>query len=105
MCDQQRLRPACSYAQTDQSLCLSLKYSMRVKLLTELHLEFLSMKGAAQARLSLHMSKCRIVANHMYRKSYHPSSIRLFACSLIDFCLKKNVNFLKAGIFIGFTGI
>ena len=26
MCDQQRLRPACTYAQSDQSLCLMLEY-------------------------------------------------------------------------------
>ena len=39
------VRPAKAYAQTDQSLCLSLKYSMSVKLLTELHLEFLTLKG------------------------------------------------------------
>ena len=45
MYDQQSLRPACAYAQSDQSLCLSLKYSMIVKLLTERHLEFLSLKG------------------------------------------------------------
>ena len=45
MCDQQRLRPACAYAQSDQSLCLSLEYSMTVKLLTEHHLEFLSLTG------------------------------------------------------------
>ena len=32
-------------AQSDQSLCLSLEYSMSVKLLTEHHLEFLSFKG------------------------------------------------------------
>ena len=31
MCNQQRLRPACAYAQSDQSLCLSLEYSMTVK--------------------------------------------------------------------------
>ena len=30
---------------------------MIVKLLTEQHLEFLSLKKAAEARLSLHMSK------------------------------------------------
>ena len=30
MCDQQRLRPACAYAQSDQNLCLSLDYSMTV---------------------------------------------------------------------------
>ena len=45
MCDQQRLRPACAYAQTDQSLCYSVEYSMTIKLLTEHHLKFLSFKG------------------------------------------------------------
>ena len=45
MCDQQRLRSAYAYAQSDQSLCLPLEYSMSVKLLTEQHLEFLSLKG------------------------------------------------------------
>ena len=33
--DPQRLRPACAYAQSDQSLCYSLEYSMTVKLPTE----------------------------------------------------------------------
>ena len=45
MCDQQRLRPACAYVQSDQSLCLLLEYSMTVQLLTEHHLKFLSLKG------------------------------------------------------------
>ena len=67
MCDQQSLRPACAYSQSDQSLCLSLEDSMSVKLLAEQHLEFLSLKGAAQVRLSLHLSKCYIVGNHMLR--------------------------------------
>ena len=40
---------------------------MIVKLLTEHHLEFLSLKEAVQARLSLHMSKCHIVGNFMPR--------------------------------------
>ena len=34
---------------------------MIVKLLTEHHLEFLSLKEAAEARLSLHLSKCQIL--------------------------------------------
>ena len=38
-------RPARAYAQSDQSLCLSLENSMSVKLLTEHHLEFLVLKG------------------------------------------------------------
>ena len=45
MCDQQRLRPAWKYAQSDQSVCESLEYYMNIKLLTEHHLEFLSLKG------------------------------------------------------------
>ena len=40
---------------------------MTVTLLTEHHLEFLSLKEAAQAHLSLHLSKCHIVGNHMSR--------------------------------------
>ena len=40
---------------------------MSVKLLTEHHLEFLSLKETAQARLSLHVSKCHIGGNHMSR--------------------------------------
>ena len=38
MYDQQSLRSACAYAQSDQSLCWSLEYSIGVKLLTEQHL-------------------------------------------------------------------
>ena len=38
---------------------------MSVKLLTEHNLEFLSLKKAAQARLSLHLSKLYIARNHM----------------------------------------
>ena len=47
MGNQQSVRSACAYAQPDQSLCLSLKYCMTVKLLTEHHLEFLSLKGGS----------------------------------------------------------
>ena len=39
---------------------------MIVKLLTEHHLEFLSLKEAAQARLSLNLSKRHIVGNLMH---------------------------------------
>ena len=44
MCEQQRLRPACAYVQSDQNLCLSLGFSLTLRLLTEHHLEFLSLK-------------------------------------------------------------
>ena len=36
-------RSACAYTQTDQSLCLSLEFSMTVKLLTKQKLEFQSL--------------------------------------------------------------
>ena len=44
------VRPAkpqitCAYAQSDQSLCYSFEHSRSVKLLTEHHLEFLSLTG------------------------------------------------------------
>ena len=48
MCEQQSLRPACTYVQSGQRLCLSLEYFMIVKLLTEHHLEFLSLKGGCR---------------------------------------------------------
>ena len=44
MCDQLSLRSACTYGQSDQSLCLSLEYSMTLRLLIEHHLEFLRLK-------------------------------------------------------------
>ena len=49
MSDQQSLRSACAYLQSDQSLCLSLEYSMIIKLLTEHHLMILSLKGGCSA--------------------------------------------------------
>ena len=39
---------------------------MSFKLLTEHNLEFLAFKEAAEARPSLHMSKCHIVGNLMH---------------------------------------
>ena len=62
MCDQQSLRSACAYAQSDQSLCSSLEYSISIKLLIE-NWEVLCSKEVEQARLSLHLSKCQIDGN------------------------------------------
>ena len=38
---------------------------MTLRQLNEQHLKFLSLKWAAQARLSLNLSKCHIVGNQM----------------------------------------
>ena len=43
---------------------------MSVKLLNDHYLEFLSLKEAAQARLSLHLSKYHNVGNYMSRLIY-----------------------------------
>ena len=60
---------------------------MSVKLLTEHHLEFLSLTEAAQARLSLHLSKCNIVGNHRSR---------LINCSHVDLVLiAKAINLVS----------
>ena len=67
---------------------------MTVKLLTERHLEFLSIKGAAQAHLILHLSKCHIVGNHMPRLNY-----LLFNC--IDFNNNGNYHF-ECFLFVSF---
>ena len=46
MCNRQRLRKACAYAQSDQSFCQSLEYSMNFKLLTEKHFGCLFLTGS-----------------------------------------------------------
>ena len=56
MCDKQSLRSSCAYAQSDQNLCSTLEYSMSVKLMTEQHLEFQSLKGGCTGFLeSIHV--------------------------------------------------
>ena len=75
MCDQQRLRPACAYAQSDQSLCLSLECSMNIKLLTTHHLGFLSLKGGCTGSSEStlvkmpHRWKSHVMA-HMWEPEY-----------------------------------
>ena len=75
MCDQQSLRSACAYAQSNQSLCSSLEYSMNIKLLTEQHLEFLSFKGCCTCS-----PESRLVKMPHSRKS-HVAAILLY-CQL-----------------------
>ena len=54
MCNQQSLRSACTYTQSDQSLCLSLEYSMSVKLLTSFGVGK-PKRRLSQARMSLRL--------------------------------------------------
>ena len=76
MGDQQRLRPACAYAQSDQSLCYTLEYSMNIKLLNEHHLEFLSLKGGC-----IGSSESRFVRMPPCWKSHVAAHIFLFGCT------------------------
>ena len=78
---------------------------MTVKLLSEQHLEFLSLKEAVQARMSLHLSKCHIVGNHMWRlictlepmRLWYIGAMRLWYLSH----LRINPLNVHAGIFSG----
>ena len=68
-----------AYAQTDQSFCWSLEYSMHVKLLTEHHLEILRLKegytGSSESTL-VKMSNCwksHAETHYWYYLSLRPS--------------------------------
>ena len=77
---------------------------MNIKLLNEHHLEFLSLKEAAQARLSLHLSKCHIVGIHMswlilYMSAFSSKHAQLYRRANLmhmllepNFCLDKVRN-------------
>ena len=82
MWDQQNLRSACTYAQSDQSLCKSLKYSMTVKLLAEQHLEYLRLKWGCTGS-----SESTLVKMAYCWKS-RPGSNCIFAVGLVSvFCI------------------
>ena len=66
ICNQQRLRSACAYAQSDQSLCLSLEHPTSGRLLTEHHLEFISLEKDCTGSSESTLVKCHIVGNYMY---------------------------------------
>ena len=72
MCYQLRLRPAWACTQSDQSLCLALKYSVSVELLTEHNLEFLSLKGGCTGSYgSINtLTKYHIFGTRMLRLNY-----------------------------------
>ena len=81
--DQQMLRPACAYAKSDQSLCLSLEYYMNIKLLNEHNLEFLSLKeGYTGSSESIHvkMSHCWKHMSRLICRSIrsHKDELRIF---------------------------
>ena len=88
MCNQQSLRSACAYAQSDQSLCWSLGYSMTVKLLTEQHLEFLSLKrgcsGLSESTLVKmpHCWKSHVMAQSFLFQTLKEDDLRVLLTAL-----------------------
>ena len=57
---------------------------MIVKLLAEHHLEFLSLKEAAEARPCLHLSKCQIVGNLMPRLIFYKTTNSTIRWSILQ---------------------
>ena len=88
MYDQQSLRSACAYAQSDLRLCESLEYSMTLKLLTEHHLEFLSLKGGCRGSPESplvkmpHCWKSHVVAHFTYSLNLDPREVMVQYSSL-----------------------
>ena len=74
MYDQQSFRSACPNAQSDQSLCLSLEYSMSDRLLIEHILEFLCLKGGCTG-----LSESTLVKMSNCWKSHAMAQLYLFS--------------------------
>ena len=97
------LRSACTYTQSDQSLCSLLKYFMSVKLLTEHLLEFLSLKGGCTG-----LSESTLVKMPQRWKSHVTAHFKvltfihnLFACCVIlhaFLCLFKKATTKSARV-------
>ena len=66
---------------------------MSVRLLTEHSLEFLSLTGCCKAHLSLHLSKCHIVGNHML--------LLIFSCTLLPGVGVLTYNYLTLCTIMG----
>ena len=62
--------PTMWYVRPCLSLCLSPEYSMTVRLLTEHHLEFLSLKVGYTGSSESTLAKCHIVGNHVSMLNY-----------------------------------
>ena len=87
MCDQQSLRSACTYGQSDQRLSKSFEYSMNMKLLTEHHLEFLSLKGGyTGSSESIHVEMPHCWKSHVTAHIYMLYCICIKLCCISEMC-------------------
>ena len=85
--NEQRLRQACAYAQSEQNLCKWLEYSMNIKLLTEQHLEFLSLKGGCTCSSeSIHVKMPHCLKSHVAAHFYiGPVKLSFLSVKLLFF--------------------
>ena len=96
MRDQQRVRSACVYTQSDQSLYSSLEYSVGFKLLTEFHLVLLSLKGGCTGSSEYtlvkmpHCWKSHVAAVHLSSYLNKDLSIRNFVHHFRDSGCRKH---------------
>ena len=66
-----KLIPDCAYAQSDQSLCMSLEFSFTVKLLFKQQLEFLSLTGGCTGSTeSMHLKIPHCWKSHVTAQLY-----------------------------------
>ena len=87
MCKQQSLRSACAWAQSDQSLCCWLEYSMIVKLLTEHHLECLSLEEGCRGYTCQNVKSSEISCRGSYDISWESSASRRFSRNIMPYLL------------------
>ena len=95
MCDQQSLRPACAYVQSDRSLCLSLENSISVKLLNEHHLEVLSLKGGCTGS-----SESSLVKMPYCWKSHVAAHLSCLKHSDVEWILLVKVNSTPVNVYV-----
>ena len=98
MFDQQRLRSACAYVQSDQSLCSLLEYSMNVKLLTEDNLESLSLKGGCTGSCQIPQLLKSHATAHIWKSIFRTCEQNpLWSCFYVNACTvgtrQRCVNF------------
>ena len=92
------LRPACACAQSDQCLCQLLVCSTNIKLLTEHHLEFLSLKGGCTGSYEStlvkmpHCRKSHVTAHLLFENKNLYQSIAIIISTLCDTDLKCPFN-------------
>ena len=86
MCDQQGLRSACAYAQSGQSLCLSIEFSVTVGLLTGRRLGFLCLGGGGGGGCAGSAGSARVRRPHCWKSH---ATAHLLSHPFVHLCLRN----------------